>query len=32
MKSYVNTDGNAEIFDNEFEKEIYENIPEFTKE
>lgn len=31
MKSYVNTDGDAEVFQNEFEKEIYENLPEFTK-
>lgn len=32
MKSYVNTDGDAEVFQNEYEKEIYENLPEFTRE
>lgn len=26
MKSYVNTDGDAEVFQNEFEKEIYEDL------
>ncbi len=31
MKSYVNTDGDAEVFQNDFEKEIYEKLPEFTK-
>jgi hypothetical protein len=32
MKSYVNTDGDAEVFQNEFEKEIYEDLQEFTRE